>query len=200
MTTETKGITVKIDAGLHAQVREYVESHGLTMAQFVSQALDNELHPKYFQQEETTMTNNRTIAFQVPEELYRRIKDYLTRYNMTQKQFFLGLVETELERDQEERERLQTEAQRDRDEAAEEAEGLEAEPAVPDEADRSQARGEEPGCVPEQSGEAGHDGPEEADEAVHDGPEQYDAPDRDGAGQDEDYDRDGEEQGFGLTM
>ena len=38
MANETKGITVRIDAGLHAQVREYVESHGMTMAEFVSQA------------------------------------------------------------------------------------------------------------------------------------------------------------------
>lgn len=61
MTSETKGITVKIDAELHAQVREYVESHGMTMAEFVSQALDNELHPKYQMQEEFQMAN-RTIA------------------------------------------------------------------------------------------------------------------------------------------
>ena len=104
MANETKGITVKIDAGLHAQVREYVESHGMTMAEFVSQALDNELHPKYQLQEASTMANTRTIAFQVPEDLYQRIKDYLSRNNMTQKQFFLDLIETELEREQAERE------------------------------------------------------------------------------------------------
>ena len=103
MANETKGITVRIDAGLHAQVREYVESHGMTMAEFVSQALDNELHPKYQLQEASTMANTRTIAFQVPEDLYQRIKDYLSRNNMTQKQFFLGLIETELEREQSER-------------------------------------------------------------------------------------------------
>ena len=118
MTSETKGITVKIDAELHAQVREYVESHGMTMAEFVSQALDNELHPKYQMQEEFQMAN-RTIAFQVPEELYQRIKEYLNRNNMTQKQFFLGLVETELERDEEEQERLHAEAQNDRNEEVE---------------------------------------------------------------------------------
>ncbi len=118
MTIETKGITVKIDAELHAQVREYVESHGMTMAEFVSQALDNELHPKYKMQEEYQMAN-RTIAFQVPEELYQRIKEYLYRNNMTQKQFFLGLVETELERDEEEQERLHAEAQNDRNEEVE---------------------------------------------------------------------------------
>lgn len=102
MPDEKKGITVKIDAALHAEVREYLESHGMTMAEFVSQALDNELHPKFQMKEMQMMANARTIAFQVPEELYQRIKDYLTRNNMTQKQFFLGLVETELEREQQE--------------------------------------------------------------------------------------------------
>ena len=100
MPDEKKGITVKIDAALHAEVREYLESHGMTMAEFVTQALDNELHPKFQMKEMQMMANTRTIAFQVPEELYQRIKDYLTRNNMTQKQFFLGLVETELEREQ----------------------------------------------------------------------------------------------------
>lgn len=115
MPDEKKGITVKIDAGLHAQVREYVESHGMTMAEFVSQALDNELHPKFQMKEMQTMANTRTIAFQVPEELYQRIKDYLTRNNMTQKQFFLGLVEAELERDQEERNTAVQEEQHNND-------------------------------------------------------------------------------------
>ena len=107
MATETKGITVKIDAGLHAQVREYVEAHNMTMGDFVAQALDNELHPKFQMQEANNMANTRTIAFQVPEDLFQRIKDYLARNNMTQRQFFLGLIEAELERDQAERNSLQ---------------------------------------------------------------------------------------------
>ena len=41
---EKKGITVKVDAQLHAQVREYIEAHGMTMGEFVSKALDSELH------------------------------------------------------------------------------------------------------------------------------------------------------------
>jgi len=43
---EKKGITVKIDADLHAQVKQYIEANGITMAEFVSKALDDELHPK----------------------------------------------------------------------------------------------------------------------------------------------------------
>ena len=71
---EKKGITVKIDADLHAEVRQYLEANNMTMAEFVTQALDDELHPK-FQKEDTKMENTRTIAFQVPEDLFQRLKD-----------------------------------------------------------------------------------------------------------------------------
>ena len=50
------------------------------------------------------MGNMRTMAFQVPEELFQRIKDYLHRNNMSQKEFVLGLIETELDREQAARE------------------------------------------------------------------------------------------------
>lgn len=103
---EKKGITVKIDADLHAEVRQYLEEHGMTMAEFVAQALDNELHPKYSMKEGDSMGNMRTIAFQVPEDLFMKIKDYLQRNNMTQKQFLLGLIEDELNREQTERDSL----------------------------------------------------------------------------------------------
>ena len=95
---EKKGITVKIDAELHAQVKAFIEAQGLTMAEFVSKALDDELHPK-MTQEVKNMGNMRTMAFQVPEELFQQIKDYLNRHNMTQKEFVIGLITTELERD-----------------------------------------------------------------------------------------------------
>lgn len=101
---EKKGITVKIDAELHAEVRQYLESHEMTMAEFVTLALDDELHPKLNQKEESNMGNMRTLAFQVPEDLFQRIKEYLQRNNMTQKEFMLGLIEDELDREQTERE------------------------------------------------------------------------------------------------
>ena len=99
-----KGITVKVAAELHAEVSEYVRSHGMTMSEFVAKALDNELHPKISEKEGNNMANTRTVAFQVPEELFQRIKDYLNRNHMTQKQFLLGLIERELDREQSVRE------------------------------------------------------------------------------------------------
>ena len=118
--TEKKGITVKIDADLHAQVRQYIEANGMTMAEFVSKALDDELHPKTTIKEEKYMGNMRTMAFQVPEDLFLQIKDYLDRHHMTQKQFVLGLIQDELDRDYEEQqamaEKQQSEDEPDEDE------------------------------------------------------------------------------------
>jgi len=67
--------------------------------QFITLALQDELHPKLNIQEDKNMGNMRTLAFQVPEELFRKIKDYLQRNNVTQKDFVIGLIETEIERD-----------------------------------------------------------------------------------------------------
>ena len=72
------------------------------------------------------MEKTRTLAFQIPEELYLRIKDYLQRNNMTQRQFVIGLIEDELLREQDELE-SQTEAVSDEDGEMEEASAEEAE-------------------------------------------------------------------------
>lgn len=96
---EKKGVTVKIDAELHAEVKQYIEAHEMTMADFVTLALQDELHPRLNIKEDKDMGNMRTLAFQVPEELFQKIKDYLQRNNMTQKQFVIGLIENEIERD-----------------------------------------------------------------------------------------------------
>ena len=66
------------------------------------------------------MGNMRTMAFQVPEDLFLQIKDYLDRHHMTQKQFVLGLIQDELDRDYEEQqamaEKQQSEDEPDEDE------------------------------------------------------------------------------------
>lgn len=99
LSDEKKGITVRIDAELHSEIRQYLEEREMTMAEFITIAAQDELHPKIDLQEEKNMGNMRTLAFQVPEELFQKIKDYLQRNNMTQKEFVIGLIETEIERD-----------------------------------------------------------------------------------------------------
>ena len=125
MPSEKKGITVKVDAELHAQVREYIEAHGMTMGDFVAQALDNELHPRI--QEGQNMSNMRTMAFQIPQEMFDEIKDYLNRHHMKQKDFVLGLIRAELDRDQQQTETEEQEITEDESENIDEADDEEYE-------------------------------------------------------------------------
>ena len=98
---EMKGVTVKIPADLHAEVKAYIEAHNMTMGEFITLAVDNELHPIIqITQEEKNMERMRTLAFQVPDSLFQRVKAYLERNHMSQKQFVIGLIEAELEQDE----------------------------------------------------------------------------------------------------
>ena len=174
---EKKGITVKIDAELHAQVKAFVEEHGLTMAEFVSKALDDELHPK-ITQEVKNMGNTRTMAFQVPEELFQQIKDYLNRHNMTQKDFVIGLITAELERDMALRSST-TEEQAAPDEREEETEDAEL--------DEDEAENEE------------LDDEESEDEELDDDESEDEELDDEESGEDEDEDMgEGESQSLGM--
>ena len=68
----------------------------MTIEQFIKIAIENELHPKLVQ-EGKSMERKRTLAFEVPDSLFQRVKAYLERNHMTQKQFVIGLIEAELE-------------------------------------------------------------------------------------------------------
>lgn len=70
LADEKKGITVKIDADLHAEVREYIDQHGMTMAEFITLAVDNELHPKYQNKEEKNIKAKYQAAFNVLKAPY----------------------------------------------------------------------------------------------------------------------------------
>lgn len=119
---DMKGITVKIPADLHAELKTYLEAHGLTTGEFIALAVDNELHPKIQIKEEQPMENMRTLAFQVPESLFQRVKAYLERNHMTQKQFVIGLIEAELEQDEAQYQAEHPEEQEDEEESDEQTE------------------------------------------------------------------------------
>ena len=131
---EMKGITVKIPADLHAEVKAYLEAHGMTMGEFIAQAVDNELHPKIqITQEDKNMERMRTLAFQVPESLFQRVKAYLERNHMTQKQFVIGLIESEIAQDEAQYQASRPEEQEDKEESDDQAEDEEMEEEIQDE-------------------------------------------------------------------
>ena len=129
---EMKGITVKIPADLHAEVKAYLEAHGITMGEFIAQAVDHELHPN-LEQEDKNMERMRTLAFQVPDSLFQRVKAYLERNHMTQKQFVIGLIESEIEQDEAQYQASHPEEQEDKEESDDQAEDEEMEEEIQDE-------------------------------------------------------------------
>ena len=53
----------------------------------------------------------RTMAIQLPEELFERLKAYLKKNNLKQKQFIIGLIEDALEEDETEENTSQPETE-----------------------------------------------------------------------------------------
>lgn len=95
---EMKGITCKIPLELHQQISREIQEKGMTVGKFIEQIIE-----EHYAKEEPQMSKGRTLAFQVSEELFQQIKDYLTRYEqvfgkkLSQRQFVLGLIRQALE-------------------------------------------------------------------------------------------------------
>ena len=105
---ETKGLTCKIPLDLHNRISEEIKQNESTMSKFIEQII-----LEHYMKGATTMGKTRTMAFQVSEELFQQIKDYLARYEqtyhrkLTQKEFVIGLIEQALEEADEEFEAAQ---------------------------------------------------------------------------------------------
>ena len=152
---EVKNLCARISVDLFKKVADAKTEAGLTTNEYVTQLLT-----EYYEWKENggnimarKAENTRTLAFQIPEELFQRIKDYLERETkrrgrkVTQRDFVVGLIEQAL--DEAEREAARTE-----ETAAGQSDGADARP--------------EPGAdCPDGEPEAGEDGeePEEAEEA-----------------------------------
>ena len=144
---ETKGITCKIPLDLHNRISEDIRESESTMSKFIEMVIN-----EHYMKGANGMSKMRTMAFQVSEEFFQRIKDYLMRYEQTygkklsQKEFVIGLIEQALEEADEEFEAAQAareEAELDGHcETAENAEEAEDE-EFPDETERPET-GEEP--------------------------------------------------------
>ena len=91
---KTINLCAQIPEELHAKVREEQERLGKTLSEYVGQILKD-----YFEQKEgkNMNGNTRTLAFQVSEELFERLKAYLTANKLKQKEFVVGLIEKALE-------------------------------------------------------------------------------------------------------
>ena len=130
-TVEKKGITTKVDVELHAKAKQYMADHGdMNMETFITKAIDGLVNAKEQTQEMQKPEKQRTIAFQVPENFYQEVKDYLERNGLRQNRFMYNLIKQELDRESLELETLankQEEEQGDGEEENEESSEVETE-------------------------------------------------------------------------
>lgn len=118
---ETKGITCKIPLELHNQISEEIRETESTMSQFMEMVI----REHYGKGANKVMEKGKTLAFQVSEELFQKVKEYLNRYEriyhrrLTQKEFVIGLIEEALEEAEEEFEAARAAGQEERAEGDE---------------------------------------------------------------------------------
>lgn len=101
---ETKGVTCKIPLELHNRISEEIRETESTISKFIEMIIQEH----YEKGAGKVMAKGRTLAFQVSEELFQRVKEYLERFEkvhrrrLTQKEFIIGLIEQALEEAEEE--------------------------------------------------------------------------------------------------
>ena len=94
MAEEKRNLCAQIPISLHSRVRREQEESGQTLSEYMTQLIINYYHMKEDHQNMNTET--RTVAFQVPPELFEEFKAYLQRNSLKQKEFFLACIQRAL--------------------------------------------------------------------------------------------------------
>lgn len=82
MAGDTKNLCAQIPTALHTRVRQEQEAAGKTLGEYMTWLIT-----KFYQTEEEkqmSSTETRTVAFQVPADLFEQFKDYLDRHHIKQ--------------------------------------------------------------------------------------------------------------------
>ena len=94
---DKKNLCAQIDIALHNRVTEEKDRLEMTTSQYIASLL-TEYYKMKDENGGINMTGSRTMAFQIPEELFQRIKRHLERESLrtgrklTQRDFVLGLI------------------------------------------------------------------------------------------------------------
>ena len=94
MAEEKRNLCAQIPISLHSRVRQEQEASGQTLSEYMTQLITNYFHMKEDNQNMNTET--RTVAFQVPPELFEEFKAYLQRNHLKQKEFLLACIQRAL--------------------------------------------------------------------------------------------------------
>ena len=94
---EMKNICGKIPVELHEKLKLEVEELGISIPKYLEMVIEEHMTRKG---EKTNMADLRTVAVQVTEDLFSRLKAVLARNGMKQKDFLIGLIEEALEKEE----------------------------------------------------------------------------------------------------
>ena len=122
---EMKNICGKIPVDLHEKMKLEIEELGISIPKYLEMVIEEHITRKG---EKTDMANLRTVAVQVDEELFSRLKAVLAKNGMKQKDFLIGLIEAALEKEE-----AKWKAESDETEEEPEVEDAEPEETEPDE-------------------------------------------------------------------
>ena len=94
---EMKNICGKIPVELHEKLKLEVEELGISIPNYLEMVIEEHMTRKG---EKTNMADLRTVAVQVTEDLFSRLKAVLARNGMKQKDFLIGLIEDAIEKEE----------------------------------------------------------------------------------------------------
>lgn len=139
---EMKNICGKIPVELHEKLKLEVEELGISIPKYLEMVIEEHMTRKG---EKTDMANSRTVAVQVTEDLFSRLKAVLARNGMKQKDFLIGLIEEAIEKEEAKWKAESEEAEETEGEPAEsEMEDPETAKSEPDEESAEPEADEEP--------------------------------------------------------
>ena len=92
-----KNICGKIPVELHERLKLEVEELGISIPKYLEMVIEEHMTRKG---EKTNMAELRTVAVQVTEDLFSRLKAVLAKNGMKQKDFLIGLIEEALEKEE----------------------------------------------------------------------------------------------------
>lgn len=139
---EMKNICGKIPVELHEKVKLEVEELGISIPKYLEMVIEEHIARKG---EKTNMADLRTVAVQVTEDLFSRLKAVLAKNGMKQKDFLIGLIEAALEKEEAKWKAESEEAEETEGEPAEsEMEDPETAESEPDEESAEPEADEEP--------------------------------------------------------
>ena len=139
---EMKNICGKIPVELHEKLKLEVEELGISIPKYLEMVIEEHMTRKG---EKANMADLRTVAVQVTEDLFSRLKAVLARNGMKQKDFLIGLIEAALEKEEAKWKAESEEAEETEGEPAEsEMEDPETAESEPDEESAEPEADEEP--------------------------------------------------------